>query len=338
MMPEIDRQKVFWLLKKYSSYTAWNALSDAYAAFSDAYWKAMELSYDDDPETGKWELSRAKQILDGKIAFQKGLPLLKNGDRQVFRNNSRGQLNKAGRAISFSQSTMDPNEFVFDWMKNKDMVFEKYKNLDFATSGLLLTCEANDDPLCAYGTLKTYDPLFGPYNFPKTLPFVPAPIEHLFQTGDEVLFDGIYEPEWSIVDISGANWLDKLKIAAGSNSSPAFEKGCMNYLISGTKAPFYQDGERDKPMPVVWRLIWKDERYLDGMIPEEEAEYLKPVAELAPQQLRSEANHPCPKTGYWSTPAKLGSRRHFTQGEIMPDFPGSTYGITIWMWDQNQSD
>jgi len=53
-------------------------------------------------------------------------------------------------------------------------------------------------------------------------------------------------------------------------------------------------------------------------------------------KLRCEANSPCPKTGYWSTPAKLGSRRHFQQGEIMPDFPASTYGITIWMWDQNQ--
>jgi len=54
------------------------------------------------------------------------------------------------------------------------------------------------------------------------------------------------------------------------------------------------------------------------------------------KKLRCEANNPCPKTGYWSTPAKLGSRRHFQQGEIMPDFPASTYGITIWMWDQNQ--
>lgn len=54
-------------------------------------------------------------------------------------------------------------------------------------------------------------------------------------------------------------------------------------------------------------------------------------------KLRCEANEPCPKAGYWSTPAKLGSRRHFKQGEIMPDFPTSTYGVTIWMWDQHQN-
>lgn len=54
------------------------------------------------------------------------------------------------------------------------------------------------------------------------------------------------------------------------------------------------------------------------------------------EKLRCEANQPCPKTGYWSTPAKLGSRRPFNQGETMPDFPNSTYGVTIWMWDSNQ--
>jgi len=60
------------------------------------------------------------------------------------------------------------------------------------------------------------------------------------------------------------------------------------------------------------------------------------LSEETQTKLRCEANNPCPKTGYWSTPAKLGSRRHFQQGEIMPDFPASTYGITIWMWDQHQ--
>jgi len=58
--------------------------------------------------------------------------------------------------------------------------------------------------------------------------------------------------------------------------------------------------------------------------------------EAAQMKFRCEANNPCPKTGYWFTPAKLGSRRYFQQGEIMPDFPASTYGITIWMWDQHQ--
>jgi hypothetical protein len=52
---------------------------------------------------------------------------------------------------------------------------------------------------------------------------------------------------------------------------------------------------------------------------------------------RREANHSCPRAGFWWTPAKQHSRRYFNQGEIMPDFPDSQYGATIWYWDQDQS-
>ena len=52
-------------------------------------------------------------------------------------------------------------------------------------------------------------------------------------------------------------------------------------------------------------------------------------------RLRCEANHPCPKEGWWFTPAKADSRRHFKQGETMPDL-GSAWGSTIWQWDENQ--
>ncbi len=51
---------------------------------------------------------------------------------------------------------------------------------------------------------------------------------------------------------------------------------------------------------------------------------------------RCEANQACPRAGYWWTLAREGSRRHFDQGEMMPDYPNSQYGQTIWMWDQNQ--
>ncbi|POB00455.1 hypothetical protein C2134_01505 [Chromobacterium sinusclupearum] len=46
--------------------------------------------------------------------------------------------------------------------------------------------------------------------------------------------------------------------------------------------------------------------------------------------MRCEADKPCPESGYWWTPAMENSRRHFSQGELMPNFPNSTYGSTIW--------
>lgn len=51
--------------------------------------------------------------------------------------------------------------------------------------------------------------------------------------------------------------------------------------------------------------------------------------------LRCEAGQPCPREGYWFTPAKAGSGRHFKVGEVMPRF-STDWGDTIWQWDQHQ--
>lgn len=48
------------------------------------------------------------------------------------------------------------------------------------------------------------------------------------------------------------------------------------------------------------------------------------------------AGQACPESGYWFTPAKAGSRRHFKQGETMPDL-GTAWGSTIWQWDDQQT-
>ncbi len=53
--------------------------------------------------------------------------------------------------------------------------------------------------------------------------------------------------------------------------------------------------------------------------------------------MRCEPGQPCPRAGYWLTPAKANSRRYFSAGEIMPDV-SSDYGAAIWQWDVAQSD
>jgi hypothetical protein len=54
------------------------------------------------------------------------------------------------------------------------------------------------------------------------------------------------------------------------------------------------------------------------------------------QRLRCEAGQPCPREGFWFTPAQAHSRRHFKHGEVMPEVGGS-YGATIWQWDDIQA-
>jgi Domain of unknown function (DUF1911) len=52
-------------------------------------------------------------------------------------------------------------------------------------------------------------------------------------------------------------------------------------------------------------------------------------------RLRAAAGEPCPRTGWWLTPAGGGTRQHFEQGQIMPAI-GGDYGATIWQWDERQ--
>jgi Domain of unknown function (DUF1911) len=52
-------------------------------------------------------------------------------------------------------------------------------------------------------------------------------------------------------------------------------------------------------------------------------------------RLRCLAGEPCPREGWWFTPANTNSRRHFAVGEVMPGF-GGDYGATIWQWDEQQ--
>jgi len=54
-----------------------------------------------------------------------------------------------------------------------------------------------------------------------------------------------------------------------------------------------------------------------------------------PLRLRCDAGQPCPREGYWFTPAKTDSRRFCKQGELMPAFE-SLCGATIWQWDEQQ--
>jgi hypothetical protein len=66
------------------------------------------------------------------------------------------------------------------------------------------------------------------------------------------------------------------------------------------------------------------------------ADLLRPAADAAGDAILScEGGHPCPREGWWFTPAREDSRRHFRAGESMPKFAGD-YGATIWQWDANQ--
>ncbi|MFN3298379.1 Imm72 family immunity protein [Caldimonas sp.] len=352
-MSEEERRKVFWLLKKYSSYTAWEALAQAYYRFADAWMKAMRMA--DDADIDEFNQDATKSILTGRIGFEKGLARLKKGDRSVWRGNysksfaAWGPLKQAAHEVYFVEKIMNPVEYVFDWMKNKNEVLEAAQNISRERLGLGSVMERLTlGDSANWGSAFVFDPFWGPYNFPDQLPDVPPPTDITVHTGDEVPLDGIYEPEWGEPVRPEPGLWARMQAAMERRPSlfePAPQPlvrgrhiGCMNYLVKHTVAPTYRDEERDKPWPVTWRLIWKDERYLDGTIPEEEGQYLAPVEPAAQAHPPSTpAGSPCPRTGWWFTPAKANSRRHFQTGQIMPDLHAD-WGLTIWQWDTREDD
>lgn len=54
-------------------------------------------------------------------------------------------------------------------------------------------------------------------------------------------------------------------------------------------------------------------------------------------RLRALGGEPCPRTGFWTTPAaQSDSRQQFAVGDVMPIIDGSAWGATIWQWDNGQ--
>ena len=75
--------------------------------------------------------------------------------------------------------------------------------------------------------------------------------------------------------------------------------------------------------PITWPANWREE-------------LAEPIEAASPPP-STPAGQPCPREGWWFTPAKAHSRRHFQAGEPMPDF-ATDWGQVIWQWDANQND
>ena len=92
-------------------------------------------------------------------------------------------------------------------------------------------------------------------------------------------------------------------------------------------------GQYDHKEPTTWIKVERvpGETVEDGL-----ANLLEGVT---PPQRNVPGGKPCPRTGWWFTPAeKNGPRRHFKHGDTFPVIEGSSYGDTFWQWSPDQSD
>ena len=149
-------------------------------------------------------------------------------------------------------------------------------------------------------------------------------------TGQTIEISGIYEP-----------WFEE-PVYQKLTNDPEYNVyvGCPNYFLEGSEATQYKLEGTDDWYDVKWRLIWEDNRYLDGTLPEEELAYTFDLDIKAPvnisennhEKLNIRAREKVPQAGYWYTTAKETSRQYFKQGDIFPDVE-SDWGEVYWYFD-----
>jgi hypothetical protein len=255
-MTEVDRQKIFWLLKRRTSYTAWKREADAFDAFAAIVEKQLK----EQPHAPGWGNGTDWhdyyiEVVKGQVFYEQGLARLKQGDRTVWLCNSLGALDKA-RTIS--------NRWYVDLVNHGiwgDTSFDgKYVPAMTEAMKVVRACSAEagytqpNIPPQLYSAPETFDTeRFATLRLPRPpnpLPEVPVPTGKpvLINNGNMVPVFGIYEPQ--------------------------VEDGCMNYLLGGAPAPRHNYSY----WSFKWRLIWQDDRYRDGFVPLEEAFYFPPPA------------------------------------------------------------
>jgi Immunity protein 72/Immunity protein 71 len=312
-MTEEDRKKVFWYLKRKTSYTAWKREADSFDRFADIF----EMQVIEEPIAApvqrlgpmNWE-ERYPEILKGQVLYEKALARLKTGDRSVWLYNELGLMGDALRVASRWHADIvhhgagAQGDKYFDGKYVPDME-EALKDW--------FICAENAGYLEPKFTGMSAPELFEKgyfdrYQYPTYLPDVPVPTQEVqVRTGEEIPVFGIYEPQ--------------------------IKDGCMNYLLASSSAPNYGLAN---PRPVTWRLIWEDTRYLDGHIPSEEELYFPPQPEVkAPDTpftsdlISASTGQVCPKSGNWAVMNDLQGKAALNKGDKMPQHQGRD---VVWVW------
>lgn len=169
--------------------------------------------------------------------------------------------------------------------------------------------------------------------------------------------DAIYETLLSFYDDSRvktdellfkrpfAGLLKVIRATTPKEASKLLDKYCKDWYPAFKKAPWYDshlsiDGE-DGSYSGYWAfeagaiayLFNIDDSQIDHMVyPKDLVAYARSNTPKHNIPGPVHAGQPCTHSGYWFSPAQHNSRRHFTQGETMPEFKDSPWGATVWYW------
>jgi Immunity protein 71/Immunity protein 72 len=349
----LERKQIFYWLKKASSYTAWERDTRYYKAWVEKFDELYQDSQrNPDPVHGTLlPTDKMVTLLDCYAAAEGALARLKRGDKRCFVwLGQNGHFSESYRAVDYwMQATWKGEEGDIEV---KAMYSKLWPEVNAARermvsaggeNGVVLQTRHTDEPANIWYVENDGD---GDIRklccFPEgDLPEVPIPTKTvLCKTGDIVPAFGIWEPVKADLSPGFVGLFKKPKEPANGK----FElDGCMNYLHAGHAAPTIYDEKEEDPAPegrpTVWRLLWEDDRYLDGVIPEEEKDYVFfAVTDSSPTKTAPLVNSPTitahtgelvTRSGVWAVMTDLQGRANFAAGDKLPKHKGHAVD---WVW------
>ena len=332
----LERMQIFHLLKKHSSWTAWNRIFEFYRAWAGA----AEESVREASEHGWSEITGVPEsdyvlILKGLAHCEEGVQRLRRGDKRVFKFDANGEFAMANRMRSYwvqFKRRLEDGESAIDvdhtphWQKFTQTLDALYVEWAAFSHFILETRHSDDPSKLPYGVwLQENLPKM---HFPEPLPDVADPVENiLVATGKLIPYSGIWEP----VDVPKPKGFSLFRTPPPRGPFPV--AGCMNYLHGGSAAPQASlETATDNPnVDAVWRLLWRDDRYEDGSIPEEEADYVfsQAASESAPASpnhaetgtdaiVWAESGAPASRSGRWLLQHDLHVSIQANAGDLLP--------------------
>ncbi|MCY1224245.1 hypothetical protein D9M72_363910 [compost metagenome] len=302
-----------YLLERYSSLDYFGQMRDAWASMVKVAEEALEqfmhklpadyrrrhLSMQPDIVWSERVLPNFRSTLE---ALNKGYVLLSRGDLSALALGGNVKSDIKGQT----------SDYAPDWMPKEleDQFWHWQSEADIRAFNISIT-EAGGWKIGSLTSRYSVEDR-GDLNAPSSWPVYRIDPSVTLTTDEPVLRNGVYLP---ICDDS-----------------------CAAVLIEGyptRKATIGYDPQtrqRVSRAPTTWVLISRVADEGGGIPGKEEA-----AADESSLRLRCEGGRPCPQGGWWDTPAKIGSRRYFKVGEVMPVIEGSDYGTTFWQWSQDQS-
>lgn len=337
---ELERRQIFYWLKKVSSVTAWRRIFHYYQIWATATESSLRLA-DESGWGEKTALPYASyaSILNGLAHCEEGTIRLSKGDKRVFKFDANGEFEMAARALFHWKeliNRIEEGENIIDqehtplWQEFCDAANAAYRVWDECSTSVLEPRYLDESAPLVYN-----DWLIGELNSEVNANApedISSPQIDIFISTDEYIpYSGIWEPIRADLKKNFWNGLIRHK---GVPKAPFEISGTMNYLHAGSKAP---QAPIETPtdfleIKTTWRLLWKDDRYSDGLVPAEEANYRfrqpdKPIAhDKSPKQMDhiqwADTGAVVPTSGRWLLESDLRISSYFSAGDIFPEHQG----------------